>query len=114
MGMAYADYAYYTGTYKGNVIPVSAFDRLALRASEFIDRVTQNQAATAATEYETKLKFACCAIAESMYKFDDTKGKTSESVTGQSVSYNTAEITQANYQACKSYLWDTGLLYSGV
>lgn len=111
--MAYATYSDYTTTYKGNIIPSSDFDRLALRASEFIDRVTNNQAATSTT-YTDKIKMATCAVAEVVHQFGDTMGKTSESVSGQSVSYDPQAIKGMKFNAVKAYLWDTDLLYSGV
>ena len=38
--MAYVDYDFYTESYYGNVVPEADFDRLADRASDFIDTVT--------------------------------------------------------------------------
>ena len=38
--MAYADYDFYTESYYGNVVPKADFDRLAARASDFIDTLT--------------------------------------------------------------------------
>ena len=38
--MAYADYDFYTTSYFGSVVPEADFDRLAARASDFIDTLT--------------------------------------------------------------------------
>ena len=134
--MAYADYAYYTGTWLGNAISQLDFPRLSLRASDFIDYYTRGKAARA-TEYESELAKACCAIAEQMQKderADDIATQTtdaaitsgngeikSETVGGYSVSYTTsadyasAEKARAqNYIAvARQYLANTGLLYRG-
>jgi hypothetical protein len=110
--MAYATYSDYTNTFKGNVIPSSDFDRAILRATEYIDLITQNKAAT--STYTAKLTLASCAVAEMLYQYGDSFGKRSESVSGQSVTYDETAIKQMKYNACRAYLWDTGLLYSGV
>jgi len=36
--MAYADYTFYTETYKGKSIPEADFDRLVTRSSSYLDR----------------------------------------------------------------------------
>ncbi len=62
--MVYADYDYYTKTYLGTALNENDFPRLALRASEYIDRYTRNRAAAMA-EAEP-VKKACCALSEQM------------------------------------------------
>ena len=109
--MALIDYTYYTGTFKGNVVPSSEFDRLALRASEYIDFITQGQYAS--TEYATQINKATCAVAEVIFKTEGTADKTSESYTGYSVSYDRVETNRMKFKVVKPYLALTGLLYCG-
>ncbi len=71
--MAYADYDFYTDTYYGNVVPESDFPRLAERASEEIDRLTNDRLTEWMPEKEKdvlKIKKACCALAERLYYND--------------------------------------------
>lgn len=113
--MAYADYAYYTGTYKGKVIPSSAFDTLSMRATAYLDMISQGETTTQLAGYTTEIKNACCAVAEDMLINPESgRGISSESVGGNSVSYDNAERSGLRFQAAKLYLWKTGLLYSGV
>lgn len=59
--MAYADYAYYAGTYLGSVSE-EAFPRLAVRASSFLDYYTQNRAKDNADL--DAVKMCCCALVD--------------------------------------------------
>ena len=43
--MAYADFEFYINKYMGTAIDLPGFDRLALRASSFLDYYTQGRAA---------------------------------------------------------------------
>lgn len=118
--MAYADYTYYTTEYLGNAIAEVDFPRLALRASEQIDRLTFGRAATD-TENETALKKATCAVAEEINAIENSDGSeyvTSESQLGYSVSYDPSSVEgRANAQryadAAIVYLENTGLMYGG-
>ena len=113
--MAYADYAYYTGTYKGKTIPSSAFDTLAMRATAYLDMISNSETTTQLTTYTTEVKNAMCAVAEDMLINTETgRGISSESVAGNSVSYDNVKRSGLRFQAAKMYLWNTGLLYSGV
>lgn len=113
--MAYADYAYYTGTYKGKVIPSSAFDTLAMRATAYLDMISYGETTAQLADYTDAIKNAMCAVAEDMLLNPETgRGITSESVAGNSVSYDNAKRSGLRFQAAKLYLWNTGLLYSGV
>ena len=139
--MAYADYAYYTGTYLGNAISNTDFPRLSLRASDFIDYYTRGKAAKATDEaVVAALSKACCAIAEQMQidernraiaaqtataALSSGSGEVkSETVGSYSVSYTTgadyakaADTARAESAAYGSialrYLSNTGLLYRG-
>lgn len=71
--MAYADYDFYTESYYGNVVPEADFDRLADRASDYIDTVTHgNLEDGLPTERKSlkRLKKAVCAVAEKMYDLE--------------------------------------------
>lgn len=59
--MAYADYTYYRDTYRGTVSEED-FQRLAVRASSFLDYYTRNKA----KEYVglEELQMACCALVD--------------------------------------------------
>ncbi len=68
--MAYATYEDYTYIYFGNVVPESDFPRLAERASEEIDSMTNDRLTDWLPEKELdviKIKKACCSLAESLF-----------------------------------------------
>lgn len=122
--MVYADYAFYTGVYFGNIISEADFPRVASRASNFLDYYTRGKAKNSSDLEAVKL--ACCALAEqyqvierAQVNLSSSDGeKQSETVGSYSVSYRSgAEIT-ANAQVqlanlAKQYLSGTGLLYRG-
>lgn len=81
----YADYTYYTDTYKGNSITEYDFDRLILRASVYLDQITGGQA----TAYDPadSVKMAACAVAEA-WQINEQGGElASQSVGSWSRSY---------------------------
>lgn len=122
----YADYTFYVNTYLGTAIVETDFPRLALRASQFIDRATHTRAApivTANTETANinKIKLAMCAVAEELHNQDLANGAdaiTSESQGQYSVSYGanssramsnlTKLVTAANYWLDGTYLMFAG------
>ena len=59
--MAYADFAYYSGTYMGTVSEEN-FPRLAVRASSFLDYYTLNKAKDNADL--DAVKMCCCALVD--------------------------------------------------
>lgn len=59
--MAYADFAYYSGTYMGTVSEEN-FPRLAVRASSFLDYYTLNKAKNYADL--DAVKMCCCALVD--------------------------------------------------
>lgn len=59
--MAYADFAYYSGTYMGTVSEEN-FPRLAVRASSFLDYYTLNKAKNNADL--DAVKMCCCALVD--------------------------------------------------
>lgn len=124
----YANFTFYAGTYLGIAIAEADFPRLALRASEIIDRLTYQRAAeivAAATDTETinAIKLATCAVADEYLiteqRAADGGGVIASERQGQyAVSYveaNDAKLsTDARYlNAAKLYLGQTKLLYAG-
>ncbi len=137
--MAYADYTFYSVEWLGTAIAEADFPRLALRASDFIDYYTRNKAA--ASDAETALAKACCAIAEQMQEDEKLKALAarsvaaaldgngevkSETVGSWSMTYATASdyasnadktgatALRAQYaRIADEYLVNTGLLYRG-
>lgn len=135
--MLYADYAFYANEYFGTVIQEHDFPRPALRASQYIDYITQGKAAEM-PDLEA-VKMACCALAE-QYQLIDTAQEMaqkslassgggqelqSQTVGGWSKSYRSGgDSAQASMQAsidaktmlyriAQQYLANTGLLYRG-
>lgn len=130
---AIVDYAYYSGTYLGNIIPEESFPRSEARAEEDLDRLTLGRLAEieGSVDYTTAIKKAICAIAEISYQIDayasgDKKAVKTESAGGESITYFEASGTVAaalgsvkaqdelKFEAARKYLYNTGLLYWGL
>lgn len=120
MTTQYADYAFYTGTYLGTVIASADFDRLALRASAYLDRLTFDRAADD-TDNTTAIKMATCAVAEEVQTIEQegsTGGIQSEKVGSHSVTYSQNSIKQRSStkrleEAARLYLASTFLMFKG-
>ena len=112
--MAYADYTFYTGTYKGNAIALADFDRLVTRASSYIDHITFGRATSYSTD--DAVKMAACSVADTILAEENGGELTSQTVGSWSRSYVTSNKTsdQRLYDAARMYLAYTGLLYRGV
>ncbi len=138
--MIYANYDYYANEYFGKGVQEEDFRRLALRASQYIDYITQGRA-EARSELEA-VKMCCCALAEQYQTIETaqalarsslsagmngTSGELqSQTVGGWSKSYRSGgDSAQAASQAAESgqssllatarhYLANTGLLYRGM
>ena len=120
--MAYADYEFYQNTYHGVVIgSESDFLRLAERASDYMDYITQGR--VAALALEKKVQKACCALADKYIQIEkaeisaasDNGAVSSESVGSYSVSYKSGaeEIAEAKnglYSTAAFYLSSLGLM----
>lgn len=122
----YADQTFYTGTYLQGRTPIitAAYDYYFREASRRIDGVIIN----GDPESYEEVKCCCCEIGELLYSYEaDTSaikasggsGKTSESVQGWSVSYQskqerTAQLNTDITAAIAKWLTGTGLLYQGV
>ena len=126
----YADYAYYTDTFFGDLIPEEKFAKYATTASDFIDYFTMGKAAANADL--PAVKKCCCALAEQYMAIDALRVAASAKVTSdgiiasesvgshsrsfqtganatQAVTAETAEIANI----ARRYLLPTGLLYRG-
>lgn len=117
----------YTGTYKGAPIAAADFDRFARRASDALDRMTQQRIRTAglaslSAETQASVKLATCALAEGLYQVDQATGGTGVVASSEKIgsySYNLAQdavnqrYLDAGVQAM-DYLVNTGLMYSGL
>ena len=121
--MNYADEFYYKAEYlcgKEAVID-TAFDFYARSATAKIKQFAGQNIKDG--EVPDCVKNCCCELAEMIYSHEkttaDTSGKTSESVGGWSVSYESREQAEAVYNSAVVdciYKWlsGTGLLFSGV
>lgn len=124
---AYADYEYYSGTYKGTAIPEVAFERIAMKASRYIDQITFGRIVrNNAGEYPA-LPLCVCDMAEKIYAVEGENGsareKKSENTDGYVVTYVTDSVDGGNaeealkrklFSIAQTYLLNTGLLYLGV
>lgn len=137
--MAYADYEYYTATYLGTAIEEADFPRLSLRASGYLDYITQGRAAKNAGL--DALKMACCALAEQYQAIEAAQALAQKSLDaslssqGAEVKSQTVGSWSKTYQSggesaasaaaaassaqavlaavARQYLGTTGLLYRG-
>lgn len=112
--MPYADFTFYQETYQGTMNEAD-FNRLAPRASAYLDAITYGKL-DAAWQTEERVKCACCAIAEE-YAVTEQGGEiTSTNNDGYAESYAVSGRTaeQRYYQVAALYLGGTGLLYRGI
>ena len=65
--MAVPFYDFYKSVYYGNVIPMEHWDRIALRANEWVSRFERIYTVTDPTEDGSGRKMAVCAIADALY-----------------------------------------------
>lgn len=113
----YADYAFYTNTYKGT-LGSEEYDRLAVRASAEINRLTFNRAASASGADLEAVKMAECAVADELYSQAMGGEVTSESNDGVSRSYAMGSVVKSKTQrinaAAETWLANTNLMFAGV
>lgn len=119
----YANYAFYTTEFDGNIIPEETFHRVAARASAYVKAITFSRVDE--NNIPEEVKAATCAVAEIIYKAEsptNEKEKKSETVGKLSVSYVTEQedgqikekvLRKKQYAAAYPYLATTGLLYRG-
>jgi hypothetical protein len=117
---AYVDYVFYSGTYLGAAITPSDFPRLALRASEVIDRLTYDRTAALVTDGTdeatiAKVQMATCAVAEQLQALEASGGAVaSEHVGNYSVTYLSKFSDDARMKAAaRRYLASSFLMYPG-
>ena len=117
--MVYADFAYYSKEY-GGTMPEEDFKRLSRRASAYLDQVTFDRVAAGQPEtVMSKVKDACCAVADAWLLNEQGGGVASATNDGISVTYvagvsNSSTDGQRLYEAAALHLGNTGLLYRGV
>lgn len=127
----YADYAFYSDVFLGDLIPPGEFNKYATRASDFIDYFTMGKAKKHADLVEVKK--CCCALAEQYLTIGTIRAATAAKVTSdgiiasetvgshsrsfrtgadgtQAVTAETAELANI----ARRYLMPTGLLYRGI
>ena len=99
--MAYADYTFYTDTYKGNSIPQADFDRLILRASSYLDKVYNGTITVT-----DNIKMAACAVAEAWQTNEQGGDVVSQSVGSWSKSFQktTKSDNTRLFEAAQFYL----------
>ena len=113
----YADYAYYTDTYKGAVLDAASFPLYAQKATQLIKLHIFNRIKEDNIPDEAKM--CCCELAEYLYKQDkyDTN-VASEKVGEYSVSFVAGQTAEdIKLSAIKGIIYNwlamTGLLYRG-
>ena len=74
--MIYSDYAYYTTDYGGTAVSEADFNRLAAKASAFIDKATVDRAKNHTDS--DKLKCCCCDLVDTLASCDEN-GATQQS-----------------------------------
>ena len=115
----YANYAFYTGSYKG-LLTEAEYDRNVVRASAEIDRITSGRSKTATGEALEAVKMAECAVVDelSLQAIGGSGDVTSESNDGISRSYATGVVSKSSRQRidAAAYTWlnNTNLLYVGI
>jgi hypothetical protein len=114
----YADYAYYTDTYKGAVIDAASFPLYARKATQKIKLHTFSRISEDNIPDEAKM--CCCELAEAIYKHEatDNGNVASEKVGEYSVSYvDRQKLDEMHNEKCaeiiNNWLVMTGLLYRG-
>lgn len=117
--MIYADYNFYTKTFKSSLLSESEFEHWAARASEYIDAMTANRITDSVMTNDTaialKIKCCCCSLVDVSYNAEKNAGKSAEKVGSYSVTYESDEIwDKARSKLVEMYLGDTGLTYRGV
>lgn len=114
--MGNADFAYYRDMYRG-VLGETDFARLSRRSAAYLDQVTFGRpAAVTCGSVLEKVKDACCAVADELYRQERGGEVVSANNDGYTETYAASGKTpgQRLYAAAAFYLGNTGLLYRGV
>lgn len=118
----YAEYSYYVSNYFGTDIAEADWNKLATRASDFIDYFTRGKASSYADS--DSVKKCCCALAERYQVIETSRASASkgngemqsQTVGNYSVTYRSgAEVTQAEKQQFASicFMYLGNLVYRG-
>lgn len=121
----YADYEYYTTTYKGS-LSKEEFEKSIMKSSAYVRRITFGRADE--NKELDDVKLAACAVCDLIANDEKVRSKhsgrvvTSENTDGYSVSYEsggngeTADdlLGRKIFDTLELYLMPTGLLYMGV
>ena len=102
--MIYADYEFYTATYGGNQIEEADWTRTAREASAYIDQLTFGRLQGHPERVTEEVQMAVCAAAEVVGRYQaavtqNAAGVASESVGGQSVTYQSSAELEAGKRA---------------
>lgn len=90
--MAYTTFTFYEQTYHGNVVPAEDFDRIADRASDFLDTITFDRLADGLPSDEraaTKVQKAVCAVCDKLYQLNLAEKQAMSAATGSTSSGGT-------------------------
>lgn len=120
----YADYAFYVEIFGGELIQSLDWPAVSRRADAYLDRLTYNRLRND-DAVTNAVRMAACAVAEVIQRQNQAQGANpagvkSESVGGQSVTYEDAVALQAQYDAAlldAADLWlprTDPLRYAGV
>lgn len=110
----YADYEYYTTTYKGS-LSKEEFEKSIMKSSAYVRRITFGRADENKELDEVKL--AACAVCDLIANDEKVRSKhsgrvvTSENTDGYSVSYESGGNGETTDDLLKRNIFDTLLLY---
>ena len=115
----YADYDFYANVYLGDKITPEDFPRLALRASEYIRRLTRCRVERVPKCQRQPIQLAVCAVAELMQderrmvsrSFSGEQVVSSESVGSHSVTYGSPSISSSEADYIANQKRETALNY---
>lgn len=110
----YADYEYYTTTYKGS-LSKEEFEKSIMKSSAYVRRITFGRADDNIEMEEVRL--AACAVCDLIANDEKVRSKhsgrvvTSENTDGYSVSYESGGNGETTDDLLKRNIFDTLLLY---
>jgi hypothetical protein len=110
----YADYEYYTTTYKGS-LSKEEFEKFIMKSSAYVRRITFGRADDNIEMEEVRL--AACAVCDLIANDEKVRSKhsgrvvTSENTDGYSVSYESGGNGETTDDLLKRNIFDTLLLY---
>ena len=112
--MAHATLKFYLDDYlrgREPQVPDELFPFWAERASEQMDQYTFDRIDKAQLKrHKTRIMSCACELAEYLYQNEGNENKSSESISGRSVTYETG----VPYRICQRHLGMTGLMYRGA